>query len=118
MIPSGIAMNVALKQFLKLASFFNLPISVHECCVKHDYCFDARLGQELCDDYFCNCLSALESEGTYCNLFTHFGLCESTRLLGHFFYEDGPVNHTMLEKLGADGYHLLDSYLASGIQSL
>ncbi|KAI6183099.1 hypothetical protein M3Y97_00451700 [Aphelenchoides bicaudatus] len=99
------------------ASLVSFPCSyekLHTCCIKHDLCFDSRLGQKLCDDYFCNCLSSLENEGDYCDLFTHYGLCQSTRLFGHFFYEHGDVNHTVLEKLGADGYHLLDAYLASG----
>ncbi|KAI6181577.1 hypothetical protein M3Y98_00843800 [Aphelenchoides besseyi] len=94
------------------ASLVSFPCeyqNLHKCCVLHDTCFDARIGQEKCDEFFCDCLANLPSESAYCNLFTHYGLCASTRLLGHFFYEDGPFNQTAFELLGAAGHVLLDS---------
>jgi hypothetical protein len=89
---------------------------VHVCCKKHDACFDAHIGQQLCDDYFCDCLSSLESEGEYCDLFTHYGLCASTRLLGFWFYEHGALNMSALGLLGEDADWLLDAHVA-GIES-
>ncbi|KAI6240230.1 hypothetical protein M3Y99_00480600 [Aphelenchoides fujianensis] len=102
------------------ASLVSIPCAyekLHTCCQQHDLCYDSRLGQETCDEFFCSCLSNLESEGAYCDLFTHFGLCASTRLLGHFFYEHGEFNRSAFELLGDAGSRLLAAVSAASIAS-
>lgn len=87
------------------------------CCKIHDVCYDSRLSQEVCDDSFCHCLTSLESEGVYCDLFTRYGLCAATRLFGFLCYEHGQFNQSVFDKLGVEGQRILETYQNAGVSS-
>lgn len=70
------------------------PVSVHDCCVKHDRCYDSRLEQSECDHGFCACLALLPYNGLFCDLAAHKGLCLATHVFGHMFYEAEAENGT------------------------
>jgi hypothetical protein len=55
----------------------------------------------------------MQSEGLYCDLFTRYGLCASTRLFGFLFYEHGQFNQSIFDKLGVEERRILDAYLAT-----
>uniref|UniRef100_A0A1I7ZH54 Phospholipase A(2) n=1 Tax=Steinernema glaseri TaxID=37863 RepID=A0A1I7ZH54_9BILA len=63
--------------------------TINECCMKHDYCYDAQAGQEFCDDTFCECLDNAMSPETdsSCRDLTDT-MCSTVRNLGKPIYED------------------------------
>uniref|UniRef100_A0A915DDG2 Uncharacterized protein n=1 Tax=Ditylenchus dipsaci TaxID=166011 RepID=A0A915DDG2_9BILA len=54
----------------------------NKCCISHDHCYDAQLGQKYCDDIFCDCIlvaagnneiCAKEDVPSFCGLVREFG---------------------------------------------
>ncbi|GMT30318.1 hypothetical protein PFISCL1PPCAC_21615, partial [Pristionchus fissidentatus] len=68
---------------------------VNNCCVAHDKCYDDQLGQEHCDNIFCECLTMATKPSKTCAEQDGPFFCELVRIFGSYAYERSGKNGTV-----------------------
>uniref|UniRef100_A0A914C803 Phospholipase A(2) n=1 Tax=Acrobeloides nanus TaxID=290746 RepID=A0A914C803_9BILA len=77
-------------------------VSVNQCCMKHDKCYDDQLGRKYCDDTFCTCLDIATKTHTICNQEDGPTFCSLVQELGQSAYEAAGLAKNNLKKLEPD----------------
>ncbi|KAL3075214.1 hypothetical protein niasHS_014943 [Heterodera schachtii] len=60
--------------------------AINNCCVRHDACYSQKMGQQFCDDLFCQCLCVSQWDGPLCASQVGAGFCVLVRIFGVFIY--------------------------------
>ncbi|CAJ0570278.1 unnamed protein product, partial [Mesorhabditis spiculigera] len=60
---------------------------VNNCCLAHDHCYSRQLGQEYCDDMFCDCHLIATKGWVICHTVVVPGFCSLVRNFGDAAYK-------------------------------